>query len=620
MGFRCYVRVLLAVGCMVWGSLGEPRLETAAYHFSGEVQDIRWLGRDSKTVIFLTSANEAHISSDEGKSFRSLQKDLRELGGARSQDISNIYVSKANKDMVYLQSQGHISYVSVDKGKTWSTTGSLPRTGEVLLHPTDDSLILASSLTERCGSKAIEAEELCYRQLFQSTNRGKTWKLIEKFVVQFDWYCSLQGVDTQQHKHAVLATIYRSHNRFRNQVFGYWHPDVDFVITHNYFRTKKVLVYGGNRFLSSGKFLFAVEINPKADAPFMHVRSSQDKVAVSLRISYDKGKTFTDGHLPFQLSQRSYTILDATEGSVFLHVNHGEPSGGYGHVYISDQEGSNFALSFKDNHRNGEGKADFEKVLSMEGVYVANYVENAADMERASRRDHQDTDLSSKRRHRKHSPKLRTIISFDKGGEWSSLEPPSVDSLGDEIRCSGKCGLHLHGQTSSLAPVYSAKSAVGIMLGTGNVGSHLSASRQDANTFLSKDGGLTWKEIRKGAYIYEVGDHGGLLVMADDLRKTRNLIYTWNEGLDWEQVKISEEFIEVQNIIIEPTSTSNVFLVYGSMPGASDRGVIVYTNFAELHERECKGADKPGKRDAQPYSGYITSYNVITSRYRYPWK
>ena len=572
-------------------------LDTRTYTFSGEVEDIRWLGADSKTVIFLTSRKEAHISQDEGRTFTNVAADLSALGKSFNEQITALHVSTANKDMIFLKGAGHRSFVSVDRGKTWSVTGSLPRVGEVLLHPTDDTLILASTLTERCGSKAIEREELCYRQLFMSANRGQSWKLIEKYVVQFDWLSSLKGVDAKVSKDSVVATVYRSHHRWRHQVFGYWHPDVDFVITHNYFKTSKVLVYGGNRFLYSSDYLFVVQVDPKTAAPLNNIKASQDMVTVSLRISKDQGRTFSDGHLPFPLSQHSYTVLDGSEGSIFLHVNHGDQSAGYGHVYISDNSGTNFALSFKDNHRTAEGKADFEKVLSMEGVYLANYVSNAADMERAKRqrRHHANENgrASGKARGAGNLPQLRTIITFDKGGEWSSLEAPTVDSAGSPIDCSGKCALHLHGQTSTLAPAYSVESAVGIVLGTGNVGPFLSHVKDEVNTYLSRDGGLSWKEIRKGSYIYEIGDHGGLIVMADDSRRTRKILYTWNEGQEWEQVRISEQFIEVQNIIIEPSSTSNTFLVYGTIAG-TQKGVIVYTDFAQLHERVCKGSDNPG--------------------------
>ena len=48
------------------------------------------------------------------------------------------------------------------------------------------------------------------------------------------------------------------------------------------------------------------------------------------------------------------------------------------------------------------------------------------------------------------------------------------------------------------------------------MGKYLSVRDDEVNTFLSSDGGHTWKEIFKGSHIYEVSDHGGLLVMAKD--------------------------------------------------------------------------------------------------------
>ena len=35
-------------------------------------------------------------------------------------------------------------------------------------------------------------------------------------------------------------------------------------------------------------------------------------------------QVFKKARLPFQLTEHSYTILDTSEGSVFLHVNHGD--------------------------------------------------------------------------------------------------------------------------------------------------------------------------------------------------------------------------------------------------------------------------------------------------------
>lgn len=65
-------------------------------------------------------------------------------------------------------------------------------------------------------------------------------------------------------------------------------------------------------------------------------------------------------------------------------------------------------------------------------------------------------------------------------------------------------------------PVYSDKNAVGVMIGTGGTGKYLPTRQDEINTYFSRDGGLTWDEIAKGSHIYELGDHGGLIVMAND--------------------------------------------------------------------------------------------------------
>ncbi len=72
------------------------------------------------------------------------------------------------------------------------------------------------------------------------------------------------------------------------------------------------------------------------------------------------------------------------------------------------------------------------------------------------------------------------------------------------------------------------------------------------NTYLSRDGGLTWAEIMKGPHIYELGDHGGLIVMAMNMQPTTEILYSFNEGKTWHTMDISSVPIDVTNIIIEP--------------------------------------------------------------------
>lgn len=36
------------------------------------------------------------------------------------------------------------------------------------------------------------------------------------------------------------------------------------------------------------------------------------------------------------------------------------------------------------------------------------------------------------------------------------------------------------------------------------------------HTFFSRDAGMTWQMAREGSHIYEYGDHGAIIVVADD--------------------------------------------------------------------------------------------------------
>lgn len=59
------------------------------------------------------------------------------------------------------------------------------------------------------------------------------------------------------------------------------------------------------------------------------------------------------------------------------------------------------------------------------------------------------------------------------------------------------------------------------------------------NTYLSRDGGRQWVELMKGSYIYEIGDHGGILLMASDEYTTNTLFYSWDEGDTWHSFTFS---------------------------------------------------------------------------------
>lgn len=187
------------------------------------------------------------------------------------------------------------------------------------------------------------------------------------------------------------------------------------------------------------------------------------------------------------------------------------------------------------------------------------------------------------------------MISYDEGVNWEPIASPEKDMYGQPIECSGECSLHFKGITDQLGnQIYSDKNCPGIIIGVGNIGMYLSNDQHEMNTYLSRDGGHQWKEIRKGSYHYSVGDKGGLIVMGKEHGTTDSIIYSWDEGLSFEEVKISNYQIQIKDILIEPTEMALNFVVVGSTKvDELFKNIIIGLDYESLHTRECNGHYKP---------------------------
>eukprot|EP01068_Selenidium_serpulae_P014006 Selendium_serpulae@DN6037_c0_g1_i2.p1 len=428
--------------------------------------------------------------------------------------------------------------------------------------------------------------------LYVTKDLGRTFDLVASYVVQFSWGDKSKKEDVDK--------IYFTHHRTKSgdqPRYGGWSKSVDFVRTSDFGSSMQVLVEKGNKFLVSNGFIFVARLE------------DVEKQTVRLAVSDDGGESFREGKLSTKLQEKSYTVLDTSEGAIMLHVNHGvtgETDATKGSVYVSDTTGSRYTLSLPGNVRTSSGECEFDRVQSLEGVYLANYKENLkadgnntstakeenekAEEEADAAGETQVDKKRSKNQKSKSEDVIRSVISFDKGGAWSYLVPPKVDSKGQRISCPhpDQCWLHMHGISNfhHYAPFYSVDNAPGIIMGTGNVGAHLRYETDDVNTFLTRDGGLTWVEAHKGAYIYEFGDHGGLIVMADDTRKTSQVVFSWNEGQSWFDFELGQYPLDVDNIVIEPNSSSVEFLLYGTR---DDAGVLYHLDFAALGQPQCRG-------------------------------
>lgn len=576
--------VAVAVGAQQTGEITQMEHELDA-----PIEDIQWA--DLQNVFILTRAGTLYHSNNGGHTLHNQMEQLPE--GIHF--VTGMYISPRDPHKVFFTGKQKANFHTLDMGRSYHACPQI-EIMDVRLHPAMQEWILASTMAPGCQQKQegpVSGEE-CYKILWVSKDFGLTWTAILNYVVQFDWAHVIGDLNAASRVTDPLIYVTAHESQQGNQRFGVWDRNIHFYGSNDFFKTQQKLVAHGNRFLfGDHSYLFVAAVDP------------QDETQVSLKISRDNVThlQFHTAMLPgnIHLTEHSYTILDTSEGSVFLHVNHlpFQANAYAGHVYTSDWTGLQYSLSLPYNHRNLEGKCDFEKVEGLEGIYLSNFIdeEMMEDEEQAEQLGAEGRHGAGRRvvRRTKHVDKrerlrTKTVITFDKGAEWSYLVPPSHDSLGLPIQCAGECHLHLHGVTDAFGPFYSTASALGLIMGTGVVGAYLQQHPDQVNTFFSRDAGLTWFEVAKGSHIYEYGNHGALIAMAPDNHHTDSLLYSYDEGTTWVSHRIAHAPFQVENIIIEPAANARQFVVYGHR---DDVGVLIHVDLEPVHERDCVGHENP---------------------------
>jgi hypothetical protein len=539
------------------------------------ITSLTFCGDKGQALLALTQKNSVYRSENQGLAWRKINDILERegigavIGKQTTGQVEKIVVSPADSSLIALIGSEGITWYSEDCGKTLSALNHGRPIFEFKFHPKVREWALAAAWTQCSDFQNTPCK--IYKSLFVTQNLGKNWTQISDYVVQFNWAQHNMLPYIQLHLPNTRVLVTRLKDNSGNQVLKGWSYNVDMLQSDDFFKTSTVLVPRGNKFILAERYILVAQV----------IEEGSDEVQMLVSNEQDLGK-FYKPELPVKrIPEHSYTLIDTSEESIILNINHYGEGAEYGNVYISDSSGRRFALSLLHNLRSSNGVCDFIKIDGIEGIYVANVKEQ----------DFEDESTGKNKKKKKNAGTVKSYITFDKGGMWNPITPPERDVNGVLLKCEEEdCSLHLHNLNSNqIAPAYSTKNAVGLILAVGNVGSKLSYRAEDLSTYLSRDGGLTWLEVRKGSYIYEIGDHGALIVMADK-SITDSVIYSWNEGLTWEVLKVAEEPFEVTNIVIEPGATSQAFMVYGSRKG---QGISVAVDFSTLHEPQCRLPERP---------------------------
>ncbi|KAF2099599.1 Oligoxyloglucan reducing end-specific cellobiohydrolase [Rhizodiscina lignyota] len=503
-----------------------------------------------ETIVALTSDGVAHITHDHGKTWSNIE--------GVEDNVIGLYPHTYDTDTIYLITSSEKVHYSKNRGKSFhyftAPEGPPPRKEIQLLmfHPDESDWLIW------IGGKDCRGitNPNCHTVAHVTQKGGEDWNTLLRYVEKCQFVSrtgSEKRVLCQQHVDEDLEA------------------PLHLVSSDDWFAHKTELFHDVVNFATMSEFVVVAA-------------KTEDKKWLQVNTSVD-GSTFAPAMFPpgFQVPhQQAYTVLDSSTHAIFMHVTvNAAPGQEYGTIIKSNSNGTSYVMAIKDVNRDEDGYVDFEKMSGLEGVAIVNVVANIPEVDKGSRK------------------KLKTKMTHNDGADWALIPAPEKDVEGNKYKCASdgidKCSIHLHGYSERDDPrlTYASPSAIGLVMGVGTVGEFL--SNDDTETFMSTDGGVKWKAIRKGNYMWEYGDQGSIVVIVEKGKSTRDLYYTLNEGAEWERYTFSDRDVDLTAITTVPSDNSRNFLLWGA-------NFVINVDFTGLTSDKCRlDEDNPDSEDNDYY-------------------
>ncbi|RYP73745.1 hypothetical protein DL771_003458 [Monosporascus sp. 5C6A] len=513
---------------------------------------------------------EKSSQGDETVIARPISSDLRNLGNIfithdhgrnwdtpdylRGKNIWTIVTHPYVKDLVFFLTTEEKVFYMADRGRHFgsfeakqkpdTTSDRLP----LAFHPDKKDWLIWHG--KRCD------DDDCHLVATLSTDRGFSWKMIRRYVERCEFTGSSAYSAFRNETQIICLARKREDNDDDNPkqlLYSDEFPKYDLTVVQD-----NVMDFA-------------------TMAEFIVVATENQTENTLNALASINGRDYAKAHFPFNFPevphQRAYTVLDSSTHAVNLFVvTEDSKDRRYGSILKSNSDGTSYVLSASGVNCDNAYYVDFEKMLGLEGVILVNVVVNP------------DSDSEPKR--------LQTKISHNDGAQWAFLPPPQKDVDGKEYGCHSKhgdeyCALHIHGYTERIdhRKTYSSDSAVGLMFGIGNVGPMLGEAK-DADTFMTTDAGLTWRNVKKGQWTWSFGDQGSIIVLAPTDRRTKLVSYSTDEGNTWEDYRFSDTEVTISDITTLRSGSSRNFLLWGHN---GDHLVTINLDFTGLTDRPCKG-------------------------------
>jgi hypothetical protein len=510
----------------------------------------------SDETILMRTDRGVFTSTDHGKSFKQILED---------DDIQKIVPHPYFNDMVFFLTSTRTVYYSTERGKNIrEVKAPLPPWNDnpMDFHPKNKDWIIWT------GANNCDSPLGCNAEASVTTDRFDNWQTLQRFVEHCEFIRESESIyqkippENEENKKSREKLIYcevreRETNEKENNPLK--------------------LVSSDDFFDEPPKVHFTNVVEFATMSEFMVVATKDDDLQTMNFSATADGIDFAYAKFPYGFSvdhQQGYTVLDSSTHSIFILVLVNKNEGfEYGSILKSNSNGTFYTMALENVDTDHLGYVDFEKMFGIEGVAMVNVVANAwsANFENEGKM-------------------LKTMITHNDAAEWDYLPPPKVDGDGKKY-CSDsldKCSLHIHGYTErrDKTHTYSSPSAIGLMLGTGNVGAYLDR-KKEGDTFITSDGGITWNFAKKGAYMWEFGDQGSIIVLVKEGAPTKEVFYTLDEGKSWLSHQFSDTEMRIDDITTVPSDNSRNFLLWSKDLNGGNLKTI-NLDFTGLTDTQCK--------------------------------
>lgn len=512
------------------------------------------LESDEERIIMRTRDNKIYLTKDHGRTWAPILKGV---------DVERIVPNPHFSEIVYFltkENKGKTVHYTFDGGARFDKFDAPEPPSELpypklKFHPNYKDWLLWSGDVDG------------HTNIYYSEDRGDDWKTLRRYVRSCDFIPKdnddmSDRKENERLKQLVYCEQYEDENPDKN---------LQLVSSDNFFRDspevhfEDILAYA-----TMSEFIIVAA--KESDGKGLKVDASVD------------GRTFAAAHFPknFQVEhQQAYTVMDSSTHAVFLHVTvNPTQDHEYGSILKSNSNGTSYVTVLNGVNRDTAGFVDFEKMHGLEGVAMVNVVANIDKVEKGEKKQ------------------LKSMITHNDGAQWGYLPPPKERAEGGSYSCVGSankptenCALQLHSYTerNDKSATFSSPSAVGLMIAVGNVGSELlPKDHDDTDTFITSDAGITWQSIKKGAYLFEYGDQGSIILIVKERTPTKTLFYSLDEGKTWNEHSFSEVDMRIEAITTMPSDRSMNFLLWGGEvdDGAKSAPFTVALDFAALKDRE----------------------------------